>query len=187
MNILTIIGSSRSEGNTEYLTNIVLKNIPHKKIDLKELTIYPIEDLRHTKKGFQPVDDDHDYIIKEILKHDVLVFSTPIYWYSMSGLMKNFIDRFSQAIRDNRYPNLKEHLKNVETYVITVGGDNPRIKGLPLIQQFNYTFEFLNMPFSGYIIGQASKPGEITNDYRAISEAETLNEQLKRKLNSHRF
>lgn len=187
MNILTIIGSSRPEGNTEFLTNIALKDIPHNKIYLKDLTIQPIEDLRHTTQGFQPIEDDHDYIIEEILKHDILVFSTPIYWYSMSGLMKNFIDRFSQAIRDKRYPNLKEHLKNVESYVITVGGDNPRIKGLPLIQQFNYTFEFLDMPFSGYIIGQASRPGEIINDDRAINEAQKLNQIFRKKSTSNGF
>lgn len=187
MNILTIIGSSRPDGNTELLTNIALKDIPHDKIHLKDLQINSIEDMRHTPEGFQPVNDDYDYLIEEILQHDVLILSTPIYWYSMSGIMKNFIDRFSQGIRDKRYPNLKAHLKTVETYVISVGGDNPRIKGLPMIQQFNYIFEFLNMPFSGYIIGNANRPGEIVNDDRAMSEAQKLNQLLKKKLKSNGF
>lgn len=187
MKILMINGSSRPDGNTEFLTNIALKDIPHESIYLKDLTIYPIEDLRHTKQGFQPVDDDYDSIIEEILKHDVLVLATPIYWYSMSGIMKNFIDRFSQAIRDSRYPDLKSHLQTMETFVITVGGDNPRIKGLPMIQQFNYIFEFLDMPFSGYVIGHASRPGEIINDERAISEAQKLNQIFIKKINSKGF
>lgn len=179
MNIVTFIGSTRENGNTEYLTNVLLQEVDHQKIYLKDTFIQPIEDLRHTKDGFQPVDDDYDQIIEAILASDVLVFATPIYWYNMSGLMKNMIDRFSQAIRDDRYPNFKEHLKTVETVVVAVGGDDPRIKGLPLIQQFRYTFDFLHMRLSAYVIGKASRPGEIVNDQQALSQAKVLNEWLK--------
>lgn len=35
-----------------------------------------------------------------------------------------------QAIRDDRYPNLKERPKKKSTIVVTVGGDKLRIKGL---------------------------------------------------------
>ena len=181
MNIVTFIGSSRPNGNTEYLTDLLLKDIDHQKIYLKDLTIKPIEDLRHTEDGFQYVDDDYDQIIEAILASDVLIFSTPIYWYSMTGLMKNMIDRFSQAIRDERYPIFKEHLKTVKTIVVAVGGDDPRIKGLPLIQQFRYTFDFLNMPLTNYIIGKASRPGQIQNDDIALTQAKLLNDLLKNK------
>lgn len=179
MNIVTFIGSTRENGNTEYLTDVLLEEVNHHRIYLKDIVIKPIEDLRHTEEGFQPVDDDYDQIIEAILASDVLVFATPIYWYSMSGLMKNMIDRFSQAIRDQRYPTFREHLKTVETVVIAVGGDEPRVKGLPLIQQFRYTFEFLNMPLSNYVIGKASRPGEILKDQQALSQAKFLNEWLK--------
>ncbi|CAM5205755.1 Multimeric flavodoxin WrbA OS=Ureibacillus acetophenoni OX=614649 GN=SAMN05877842_11148 PE=4 SV=1 [Ureibacillus acetophenoni] len=184
MKIVAFIGSSRSNGNTEKLTDVFLEGIDFKKVYLKDLTIKPIEDKRHTEEGFSIVDDDHDFIIETILESDVLVFSTPIYWYSTSGLMKNLIDRFSQAIRDERYPTFKEHLKTVETFVVAVGGDNPRIKGLPLIQQFKYTFDFLNMPFTGYVIGKASKPQEILQDKIALSQAKLMNQQLKNLIQS---
>ncbi len=180
MKVVALIGSSRTNGNTEYLTDVFLNGIEYKKIYLKDLIINPIEDKRHTEDGFSIVNDDYDEIIEAMLESDILVFSTPIYWYSASGLMKNLIDRFSQAIRDQRYPTLKEHLKTVETYVVAVGGDNPRIKGLPLIQQLKYTFDFLKMPFTGYIIGKASKPGEIVQDKVALSQARLMNEQIKK-------
>lgn len=184
MKIVAFIGSSRPNGNTEILTDVFLDGIEYKKVYLKDLTIKPIEDKRHTEEGFTIVDDDHDFIVEAILESDVLVFSTPIYWYSSTGLMKNLIDRFSQAIRDQRFPTLKEHLKSVETFVIAVGGDNPRIKGLPLIQQFKYTFDFLNMPFTGYVIGKASKPQEILQDKIALSQAKMLNQQLNNLIQS---
>jgi multimeric flavodoxin WrbA len=179
MNITMFVGSSRKDGNSEQLADLVVRDIEHKKVYIKDLNIIPIEDLRHSPNGFQALDDDYDQLIEALEKSDVIIFATPIYWYSMSGLMKNMIDRFSQAIRDERYPNLKEHLKTIQTIVIAVGGNEPRIKGLPLIQQFKYTFEFLNMPFSSYIIGEANKPGDILKDSLALSQAAWLNEKLK--------
>ncbi|MFJ5792665.1 flavodoxin family protein [Lysinibacillus sp. NPDC093197] len=179
MKIVTFIGSSRNGGNSELLTDIVLKDITHKKIYLKDLDIRPIEDLRHTKDGFQVIKDDYDNVIEELQNSDIVIFATPIYWYSMSGIMKNMVDRFSQSIRDNRFPDLKERLKKIRTIVVIVGGDKPRIKGLPLIQQFQYTFEFLEMSLWSYIIGEANKPGEIMDDKYALSQAALLNENIK--------
>ncbi|MDX1771355.1 MAG: flavodoxin family protein, partial [Planococcaceae bacterium] len=63
--------------------------------------------------------------------------------------------------------------------VIAVGGDNPRLKGLPLIQQFNYIFEFMGISFEGYVLGKASRPGDILVDQVAFATATDLNLKLK--------
>lgn len=66
--------------------------------------------MRHAEEGFQERNDDYNSIIDRILPHDILIFSTPIYWYSMSGTMKNFIDRWSQTLRDPKYPDFKSKM-----------------------------------------------------------------------------
>ncbi|MFJ8101617.1 flavodoxin family protein [Lysinibacillus sp. NPDC096212] len=182
MNITTFIGSSRAGSNSEQLADYVLDGINHVKIDLKKLTIEPINDLRHDNDGFQFVDDDYDQIIHAFLTSDLVIFATLIYWYSMSGIMKNMVDRLSQAIRDERFPQLKEKLQTTEAIVLAVGGDDPYIKGLPMIQQFQYIFDFLKMPFSSYIIGEANKPGEIIHDEQALTQASILNKKLKARI-----
>ena len=35
------------------------------------------------------------------------------------------------------------------------------------------------MPFNSYIIGEGNKPGDITNDERALAQAAILNKELK--------
>lgn len=174
MKVVTIHGSTRENGNTEYLT---YKAVPKDKgthLYLRNHFIQPIVDERHAKDGFKSVKDEHKDLIQKMLEHDVIVFSTPIYWYSMSGPMKIFIDRWSQILRDPEFPNFREELKNKKVYLIAVGGDKPTIKGLPLIEQFNYICQFYDMSFEGYVIGRASKPGQIINDERALKAASSL-------------
>ncbi|MED1794947.1 flavodoxin family protein [Brevibacillus nitrificans] len=180
MKILVLQGSSRENGNTEQLSQLVLNGIPHTQIHLRDKNIRAIHDQRHDPEGFTAVDDDYDAIVEAVLEHDVIVFATPIYWYGMSGFMKDFVDRWSQSLRDKRY-SFKQALAQKQAFVITTGGDDPRVKGLPLIQQFQYIFGFVGMPFAGYIIGEGNKPGDVLQDKRAVAEASVWNEQWSAK------
>lgn len=180
MTIAVIHGGGRPNGNTEILTKKVIKDISVDEIYLKKYAIDPIVDQRHAEGGFAEVNDDYNTIIDRILKHEVLIFSTPIYWYSMTGTMKNFIERFSQTLKDEKYPDFKEKMAQKKAYVVAVGGDNPYMKGLPLIQQFQYIFDFIGeVQFEGYIIGEANQPGAIYQDQRALFAAKQLRDTLQ--------
>ncbi|MDQ0272810.1 flavodoxin family protein [Cytobacillus purgationiresistens] len=179
MSIAVIYGGTRPDGNTETLTKESVQGLEVEEIHLKDYFIEPIVDQRHTSEGFQEVKDDYNALIDRILKHDVIIFSTPIYWYSMTGRMKNFVDRWSQTLRDPKYTDFKDQLSRKEAYVIAVGGDQPLMKGLPMIQQFHYIFDFIGLPFAGYIIGEGNKPGDILQDQKALIAAEQLRKKLK--------
>ncbi|UOQ91580.1 NAD(P)H-dependent oxidoreductase [Halobacillus shinanisalinarum] len=178
MSIAVIHGSTRANGNTEYLTHqaVPKENVTH--IYLRDCIIEPIKDERHSEDGFKVINDDNNQITDIMLSHDVLIFSTPIYWYSMSGVMKNFIDRWSQTVREKNYAHFRDCMKGKKVYVIAVGGDSPHIKGLPLVQQFQYICDFFEMSFEGYVIGNAVKPGEIQKDELALSNASLLLKNL---------
>lgn len=178
MNLISIYGSSRERGNTEALAGIVLKDVPATHLYLRQHTVKPITDQRHDPGGFTPVNDDYDSLIGKVLQHDTLIFSTPLYWYGMSGLMKNFIDRWTQSLRDSRY-DFKEAMRGKQAYVIITGGENVRLTALPLIQQFELIFQFMSMDFKGYVLGHGGKPGGILHDEQALAEARSLNQQLK--------
>lgn len=179
MAIAVIYGGTRKESNTEILAENILQGITAERVYLRNYHIHPIEDLRHAEGGFHPVNDDYDPIIDRIMPNDILLFVTPIYWYSMSGIMKNFIDRWSQTLRDARYPGFKTSMSNKKAYVIAVGGDHPYVKGLPMIQQFQYIFDFIGISFQGYIIGHANKPGDIHEDKKALFATSELNKKLQ--------
>jgi multimeric flavodoxin WrbA len=178
MSIAVIYGGTRPNGNSEILTERVIQGIATEKIYLRDFNIQPIIDMRHSKEGFQERNDDYNSIIDRILPHDILIFSTPIYWYSMSGTMKNFIDRWSQTLRDPKYPDFKSKMASKKAFVIAVGGDDPYIKGLPLIQQFQYIFDFMGIEFAGYILGNGNKPGEVLQDKVALFAATQMRNKL---------
>ncbi len=97
----------------------------------------------------------------------------------MTGAMKNFIDRWSQTLRDPNYPDFKASMSSKKAYVIAVGGDEPYIKGLPMIQQFQHIFDFVGITFEGYILGEGNKPGDIIQDLKALSAADHLRKELQ--------
>lgn len=181
MNLMAIHGSSREQGNTETLTQIVLKDVPATHLYLRQYVINPITDERHDPHGFTPVDDDYDKLIEKVILHDTILFTTPLYWYGMSGLMKNFIDRWTQSLRDPRY-DFREAMRGKQAYVIVTGGEDVRLKALPLIQQFTLIFEFMSMDFNGYLLGYGGKPGGIVRDEQALAEARQLNDRIKQSL-----
>jgi multimeric flavodoxin WrbA len=104
----------------------------------------------------------------------------------MSGIMKNFIDRWSMYYADFSF---KERMSEKEAIVVITGGDEPKVKGLTLIQQFYWIFEFMGMRFIDYVIGQGNNPNDVLKDYSALAKAEQINNYLKMRslITSNRF
>ncbi len=102
-----IVGSSRSNGNT---TKIVDEIAIQFNIDVINLNDYKFSYYDYESKNRE---DDFLPLIKLIIeKYDTLIFATPIYWYSMSGIMKVFFDRFSDLIRIEKETGRKLRGKN---------------------------------------------------------------------------
>ena len=87
MKIIVIVGSSRNDGDASSLTKQLIEKT---KWDLINLNNYEFSyfDYEHKNRN-----DDYLKLIKEIVKkYDTLIFITPVYWFSMSGIMKVFFD-----------------------------------------------------------------------------------------------
>ena len=179
MKVLALYGSSRKHGNSELLADKVLENIEHTKRYLTDYHITPIDDKRHEPGGFSDsLDDDYKRLISEFLEHDVVIYVTPVYWYGMSGLMKNFVDRWTESLRD-RELQFKEKMQGIEPYVVIAGGDLPYEKAKPLVQQFELIFDFMSVKLEDWIIGDGNKPGDVLNDETAMRAASEMNAKLQ--------
>jgi multimeric flavodoxin WrbA len=179
--VFVLYGSTRKQGNSVTLTEKIIDGVNTEKVFLLDKRVNPIIDLRHTKEGFTNFHSDDDYrdIIGSMLQHNVLIFSTPLYWYGMSGNMKNFFDRWSQSLKDKDL-NFKNQLSGKKAYVVITGGEDPRYEGLPLVEQFANIFKFVGIEFVDYIIGKGNKPNEILQDNLALYHASLINKSLKK-------
>jgi multimeric flavodoxin WrbA len=155
--------------------------LPATRLHLSEYDLSPFQDRRHSPEGFPPLAGAGLALIEQFLSHDLYLFATPVHWYGMSGYMKNFVDLFSHAMRE---PHLRfrDTVRGREAFAVVVGDDNPRRTALPLIQQFGHLFDFLEMPYAGWIIGQGNKPGEIVQDTLAVLQAAWMRRELVSRL-----
>lgn len=90
--VAVVLGSARRDGNTRALVDAVFPRASAARvIDLNELAIAPYKyDVRHDTDDFLP-------LLRGLVEARAIVFATPVYWYSMSGLMKTFFDRLTDA------------------------------------------------------------------------------------------
>ena len=138
---IIIQGSSRSKGNTALVVNKVLSHCHAEKLDLNCLQIHPYDyEYRH-------MDDDFIPAVEKILKYDILVFATPVYWYSMSGIMKNFFDRITDLLKKRK--DLGYQLRGKSMMVIRCGSEEALLP--EFIAPFVYSAEYLDMKFGGHL------------------------------------
>ncbi|WP_125982649.1 flavodoxin family protein [Loigolactobacillus iwatensis] len=182
MKIVLITGSSRQESNSTYLAKTMLAGVPFTELELETFKLRPIVDHRHDWEWPRLI-DDYPRLIRYVLAAQVIVFATPIYWYGMSGLMKTFIDHWSESLKLEQ--SFREKMKGKQIYLVLVGSDQPQEKGQLIVQQFRYICEFLQMTFKSALIGEANRPLEIKNDQAALQLAAQLGHQLNGEGEQH--
>lgn len=143
MKTVLILGSERKHGNTWEVAQALSQEIDIEIIDLLD---YKINRFSYTND--YPHDDNFMPLIKEIVeKYDHMIFATPVYWYSMSGLMKIFFDRITDLLSFEKELGRKLRGKSMSAISSSNGNSLEEHFWLP----FKYTAEYLGMDYLGNI------------------------------------
>ena len=86
MNILFINGSPNKNGNTASLAENLMAGKAYQTLNLVDYKVYGY--------GQQFEDDQFSEIVGKMKEADTIVIGSPVYWHSMSGMVRNLIDRF---------------------------------------------------------------------------------------------
>lgn len=97
--ILFINGSPNKNGNTASLAKTLLKGKSYDTLDLVDLKIYSY--------GQHFDDDQYQEVIRAISSHDVIVIGSPMYWHSMSGAIRNVLDRAYGIVSNGQFQGKK--------------------------------------------------------------------------------
>lgn len=176
MHSLLITASSREHSNSRLLAHRVLAEMEYRTSDLRQQHIADVVDHRFDAT-WPVVKDDFTKIMRMWEEADIIVLASPVYWYSVSARLSRFIERWSECLRhDSQF---RKQMRTKLLALFLVGGDNPRVQGRIIVQQFRYIANFSGINFAGYVIGRADRPGSIEADQDAVAQADHLNRQLR--------
>lgn len=141
MSIVIIQGSSRKTGNTHKVVSLIRTHLDSDIIDLLDYNIHPYDYDHHYP------DDDFMHVMCQIVEYDLIIFATPVYWYAMSGIMKNFFDRITDCLKTDKPTGRK--LRGKSMAVISCGSDSTDIDGF--FVPFQLSAEYLGMIYWGHM------------------------------------
>ncbi len=139
--IIIIKGSSRKNGNTHKVVDTLLERLNATYIDLQDYQ-FSYYDYDHKNS-----EDDFLTIAEQMVQYDHLIFATPVYWYSMSAIMKTFFDRLSDLLTIRK--DLGRALKGKTLSAIACSSDATAYEGF--FMPFERTAEYLEMHWGGGI------------------------------------
>lgn len=137
-NHITILGSSRSYGNTRKAVVEIFGDNVSPIVDLNTFNINPYD------YEYRNIYDDFIPWIEKIIEYKIIILATPVYWYTMSATMKVFIDR-TRDLLDIR-KGLGRKLRGKKLFVIA-SFDTSLPKGFEDV--FEQTGEYLGMAYLG--------------------------------------
>ncbi|MGI4875655.1 MAG: flavodoxin family protein [Janthinobacterium lividum] len=139
---LIILGSHRRAGHTRQLLDALFANQPVPAIDLLEHEIAP-----YAYSGTYPATDAFLPLIAQLLAHEHLVMATPVYWYAMSGRLKNFFDRLTELVTTRKA--LGRQLRGKTLHLVAVGADAALPTGFTV--PFASTAAYFDMTFGSVL------------------------------------
>ena len=138
---LIIFGSSRSDGNTRIIADFLVDKIP---ADLMNLSDY---EFSYFDYDYKNQNDDYLALAKQLLDYENLVFCTPVYWYSMSGIMKTFFDRMTDLLKFHKP--IGRGLAGKKMFAICCSSDEEEYDGF--FMPFEKTAGYLDMQYGGNV------------------------------------
>lgn len=152
-NPIVIYGSSRSDGGTLQAIKTVIKDPMIPIIDLKKLNI------SHYDYQYENKHDDFIALAEMMIQHNPIILGTPVYWYTMSALMKTFMDRFSDLLDLRK--DIGRRLSQKELFVIACYGTSLP-KGFE--DPFSQTCDYLDMQYKGCLYFYSGKSPELAKN-----------------------
>ncbi len=135
---LIIQGSARADGHTAQAVQLLREETQGKVIDLLDYQVAPYD-----YRNAYPADDDFLSLAKRVIIYDRMILASPVYWYSMSGIMKHFLDRFTDLLTFHK--DLGRRLRGKEFGVLSCSSE--RTVNTGFYEPFCLSAEYLGMAY----------------------------------------
>lgn len=135
--ILFMNSSPNKNGNTYRIGEELLKNINYETMQMSDYKISQYGQIFN--------DDQMKEILEKTKPFDTLVIGTPVYWYTVGGILKTFIDRLYMLPE-------AEILKGKDLYLFAQGSspDEATIKSITFLA--NRVASLMGMNLKGVVV-----------------------------------
>jgi multimeric flavodoxin WrbA len=175
MKTVGILGSTRKGGNTEILLDVALQEAQQNggsasKIVLRDKVIASCDGcMGCTSTGECVIQDDMQEVYQGIREADAVIWASPVYYWSMTGLAKIALDR-TYALS---FPKLQQAGKIGG--LILVAGTRGCVNAANC---FHMYFTYNHMFAAEFAWGYAREKGEIKNDTSAVNMTKEMVHQI---------
>lgn len=176
-NVLIISTSLRKNSNSEALANEFFKGVKKAGHNVEQLSLvgktinFCIGCLACQKTKKCVIEDDSREITEKMLNADVIVFATPVYYYSVCGQLKTLLDRAN--------PLFASDYKFRDIYLLATAAENESetVQGtITAMQGWVDCFEKVTLKKTIFA-GGVNVAGDI-KEHAALKEAYDLGSQL---------
>jgi multimeric flavodoxin WrbA len=162
---IALLGSPRKQGNSDILSDEVLRGIHEKNVDtekiyLDDYTIRPIGEVRDNSREREDsrADDEFPIVLSKFLDAGLVILATPVYWAGVSAQLKCFIDRLSSYF--NREP-YDERFKDKGYVVVTTFGREDPDHGKWVTEPLKLCVDVLNGRYLGDLSVSVYEKGKV--------------------------
>jgi multimeric flavodoxin WrbA len=182
--VLGIMGSSRRDGNTNDLLETALRGAAEagayvEKLVLLDYHVHHILNCADCKAQGECPKDDWPTIREKIFAADGLIWATPVYWYSVSGLTKVVLDRLCCTMYwyDTEY--FHEKLKGKAAAVIVTLEEQPRYaEHLLGSMQMTIHYDLCKWVDLGHVVAYGGRRGTVIQNETVVRQAYALGQRF---------
>ncbi len=162
MQVLIIEGSTRSPASTMAHVQALAAAQPAETnceiVALRELDLPLFED--HRTGGSWRRGEALEGLYRQMRAADVILLATPLYWYSVSHLMKNFLDHWTYFLRHPEAP-MVESLADTSFGFVVVGSSfENRERREPVFQSLRLSVDYIKARCIGGFYGVGIRDGQ---------------------------
>lgn len=175
MRVLVLAASPREDGNSRLMADALLEGAIEaghevELVDLnREMSGGFLRDCRRCRlpDGTCSIQDDYgELLTRKVASADGLVYATPLYWYGIAAVLKNFFDRMVCYLSAS-HPESEQVVASMagkRSALLLASEERYPALAIGVVAQLQEMSRYLDHQFVGVVTGVGNKRGEVALD-----------------------